>query len=99
MRKLFVAVCFVILGIHLFARGAAQEGSGSNRGAFLSRAGYIIPPEDVKIDNYIAQYDYDYPLPRQGALNVITGTGIKDDNAYIQIGLKGEKRLSRNFHR
>jgi hypothetical protein len=91
MKKLFLAVCFVIVGVNLLAGGAAQEGSGSNRGAFLSRAGYIIPPEDVKIDNYIAQYDYDYPLPQQGALNVITGTGIKDDNAYIQIGLKGKK--------
>jgi hypothetical protein len=91
MKKLFLTVCFVLIGVNLLAAGGAQEGSGSNRGAFLSRAGYIIPPEDVKIDNYIAQYDYDYPLPRQGALNVITGTGIKDDNAYIQIGLKGKK--------
>jgi hypothetical protein len=89
MKKLFLAVNFVIIGVNLFA-GAAQEGSGSNRGTFLTRSGYIIPSEDVKIDNYIAQYDYDYPLPRQGALNVVTGTGIKDGNAYIQIGLKGK---------
>ncbi|MDR0605846.1 MAG: VWA domain-containing protein [Bacteroidales bacterium] len=91
MKKLFLAAYFVIIGVNLFAAGGAQEGSGSNRGAFLSRGGYIIPSQDVKIDNYIAQYDYDYPLPQQGALNVVTGIGIKDDNAYIQIGLKGKK--------
>jgi hypothetical protein len=79
-----------MIGIHLFAGGSA-EGGGSNRGTFLSRGGYIIRPEDIKIENYIAQYDYDYPLPEQGSLNVITGTGIKNDNAYIQIGLKGRK--------
>ncbi|MDR1507003.1 MAG: VWA domain-containing protein [Treponema sp.] len=91
MKKLFFAVCFVVVGVNLLAAAAAQEGSGSNRGAFLASSGYIIPREDVKIDNYIAQYDYDYPLPPQGALNVVTGTGIKGDNAYIQIGLKGKK--------
>ncbi|MDR2632365.1 MAG: VWA domain-containing protein [Treponema sp.] len=77
---------FIILAVNLSAAGG-----GSNRGTFLSRGGYIIRSEDIKIENYIAQYDYDYPLPEQGALNVITGTGIKDDNAYIHIGLKGRK--------
>jgi hypothetical protein len=91
VKKFFFAVIFVIFCVNLLAAGAAQEGSGSNRGAFLSRTGYIIPSGDVKIDNYIAQYDYDYPLPRQGAVNVVTGTGIKDGSAYIQIGLKGKK--------
>jgi hypothetical protein len=42
MKKLFLAAYFVIIGtigVNLLAAGAAQEGSGSNRGAFLSRAG------------------------------------------------------------
>jgi hypothetical protein len=90
MKKLFLAVSFVVIGVNLFA-AASQEGGGSNRGAFLSRGGYIIPARDIIIDNYIAQYDYDYPLPQQGALNVVTRTGVKDDNVYIQIGLKGKK--------
>jgi hypothetical protein len=90
MKRFFLVSCFVIAGVNLFA-GASAEGSGSNRGSFLSRGGYIIRQEDIKIENYIAQYDYDYPLPQQGALNIITGTGVKDDNAYIQIGLKGQK--------
>jgi hypothetical protein len=67
------------------------EGSGSNRGTFLSRGGYIIPAEQVMIDHYIAQYDYNYPLPRQGDLTVTTASGIRDRNVYIQIGLKGKK--------
>jgi hypothetical protein len=90
MKKLLFVSLFVIIGINLFA-GASAEGGGSNRGTFLSRGGYIIRSEDIKIENYIAQYDYDYPLPQQEALNVITGTGIRDDNVYIQIGLKGQK--------
>jgi hypothetical protein len=90
MKRLFLVSWFIIIGINLFAGGSA-EGGGSNRGTFLSRGGYIIRSEDIKIENYIAQYDYDYPLPEQGSLNVITGTGIKDNNAYIQIGLKGKK--------
>jgi Ca-activated chloride channel family protein len=43
------------------------------------------------IDHYIAQYDYNYPLPRQDDLTVTTASGVKDQNAYIQIGLKGRK--------
>ena len=90
MKRLFLISWFIIIGLNLFAGGSA-EGGGSNRGTFLSRGGYIIRSEDIKIENYISQYDYDYPLPEQGSLNVITGTGIKDNNVYIQIGLKGRK--------
>jgi hypothetical protein len=48
MKKLFWVSCFVILGANLFA-GASAEGGGSNRGTFLSRGGYIIRQEDIKI--------------------------------------------------
>jgi hypothetical protein len=82
----------MIIGTYVFAAGSA-EGGGSNRGTFLSRGGYIILPEDIKIENYIAQNDYNYPLPHQDNLNVITAAGLKDENAYIQIGLKGKKTM------
>jgi hypothetical protein len=44
-------------------------------------------PDDIKIEKYIAQNDFDYPLPNTGDLNVISGAGIKDNNAYILMGL------------
>jgi hypothetical protein len=89
-KALFIGFLGVLLIARAFAGGSA-EGSGSNRGTFLTRGGYIIPPEDVKIESYISQNDYNYPLPDQGELRVITGAGTKDDNLYILMGLKGRK--------
>jgi len=84
-----IFITFMVVS-EVFGIGQA-EGSGSNRGTFLSRGGYIIPADQVKIDQYIAQYDYDYPLPAQGDLTVTTAAGIKGDNAYAHMGLKGRK--------
>lgn len=78
------------LHFKLFA-GSAEEGASPNRGTFLSRGGYIIHPDEIKIEQYIARRDYNYPLPEQGDLNVITASGINAENAYILIGLKGKK--------
>jgi hypothetical protein len=41
MKKLVFTVTFAVICVTLLAARAAQEGSGSNRGAFLSRAGAI----------------------------------------------------------
>jgi hypothetical protein len=92
--KIKIVIFMGFLGLYsisgLFA-ASQSEGGGSNRGTFLSRSGYVIPAEDIKIEGYIAQNDYDYPLPGRGDLNVITAAGVKADNAYVQIGLKGKK--------
>lgn len=90
-RSLMVAILLVVSISRLFAGSAAAEGAGSNRGTYLSRAGYIIHPDEIHIEHYIAQRDYDYPLPDSGDLNVITGTGINAENAYILLGLKGHQ--------
>lgn len=92
--KLFLSIAFIVTAATsgVCAGAASQaEGSGSNRGTFLSRSGYIIPAEQVIIDHYIAQYDYNYPLPAEDDLTVTTASGVKGDNVYVQIGLKGKK--------
>jgi hypothetical protein len=86
---LFMLLTFTLPSF-VFAASAA-EGSGTNRGAYLAGSGYIIPARDIRVEHYVAQQDYDYPLPENGDLSVTTGSGIKGDNAYIQIGLKGKK--------
>jgi hypothetical protein len=48
-------------GISVLFAGGASEGGGSNRGTYLSHSGYTILPEDIKIEHYIAQNDFDYP--------------------------------------
>jgi len=54
--KYILAIFLTVLAVsEVFGVGQA-EGSGSNRGTFLSRGGYIIPADQVKIDQYIAQY-------------------------------------------
>lgn len=88
LLTMMVLAVFSISG--LFA-GGASEGAGSNRGTYLSRGGYVIMPDDIKIEHYIAQNDFDYPLPDTGDFNVITGAGMEEDNAYILMGLKGRK--------
>ena len=88
--RLFIIIFALVIIPQTFGVGQS-EGSGSNRGTYLTRGGYIIPAEQVKIDQYIAQYDYDYPLPSQGDLTVTTASGIKDGSVYAQIGLKGNK--------
>jgi hypothetical protein len=92
MKTKIAAVVFVGLVFVSESFCASQaEGSGSNRGTFLSRGGYIIPAEQVMVDHYIAQYDYNYPPPRQEDLTVTAAAGIKGQNAYVQIGLKGRR--------
>lgn len=58
---------------------------------YLAQSGYIIPTEDILIDHYISQYDYDYPAALSKPLSVITTTGNKNGTIYAQIGIKGKK--------
>ena len=90
-KTVFLIILVVVWSAAAFAAGTAAEGASSNRGAYLSSGGYIIHPNEVKIEQYIAQQDYDYPLPRIGDLNVVTASGLKADRGYILIGLKGRK--------
>ena len=89
LQKKLLIILMTLSGIYAYAAGA--EGGGSNRGTYLSRSGYIIHPDDIIIENYLSQYDYEYPVPDKGEVSVITESGIKDETGYILIGLKGVK--------
>ena len=81
-KVLLIAFLCVVSVSKLFG-GAAQEGASTTRGTFLSRGGYIIHPDEIQIDQYIARQDYNYPLPEQGDLNVITASGINADSTFF----------------
>jgi Ca-activated chloride channel family protein len=84
--------CFIfwlLLPVLLFS----QEPDNSDINSYLTEQGYIIPPDEVKIENFITQVDYDYPLPLRDPINVITAADIKGNTAYMQIGLRGRKTV------
>lgn len=89
---LAVAVPFVS-----FAAGEAEAGAGSQRGTYLAEQGYVIPPEEVVIESYIASVDYDYALPEEGPLGVYVYSGNRTvapegGIEYVHVGLKGQYR-------
>ena len=90
-RTLVVAILFAVSAAAIVAGASAAEGASQNRGTYLSRGGYIVHPDEIKVEQYIAQRDYDYPLPEFDDLNVITASGINGENAYVLVGLKGKK--------
>jgi Ca-activated chloride channel family protein len=89
MRNIIFIGLFIPLSV--FAGGSSEGAASATRGSYLSELGYIIQPDEIRIDSYISQTDYDYPLPDGEPLNVITAADFKNGNAYIQIGLKGRK--------
>ncbi|MHC6202516.1 vWA domain-containing protein [Breznakiellaceae bacterium SP9] len=96
MTKFRYSVLFVVIGLFfppamVAAGGQQQAGASANRGNYLSGMGYIVQPKEIFIDSYIAQVDYDYPLPDRDPINIITAADIKGDTAYLQIGLKARK--------
>ena len=50
MKALLVAILGVVSIAQLLASGSAAEGIGSNRGTYLSRAGYIVDPGEIMIE-------------------------------------------------
>jgi len=89
---------FLMLSVGVFAGAtpsADAAAAGSSRGEYLAEHGYIVPPDEVKIDQYIASIDYGYPIPESGiGVYVYTGnrtispTGGRE---LVHIGVKGSK--------
>ena len=77
------------------AEEAASAGSAS-RGIYLAGLGVIIPPDEVHINSYIAQIDYEYPDPA-GDLGVTLYSGqhqisSRGQEGVLHIGLQGARR-------
>ncbi|MDR2110040.1 MAG: VWA domain-containing protein, partial [Spirochaetaceae bacterium] len=86
--RIFIALFFPV---SVFAAGSSEGAASSTRGSYLSELGYIIQPDEIRIDSYISQIDYNYPSPDGEPVNVITAADYKNGSAYIQIGLMGRK--------
>lgn len=88
--KQLILILLCCSTFYLYSNNVAEAG-GSNRGTFLSRGGYVIHPDDIFIESYIAQYDYEYPLPVEDEINLQVDVDVLEHNGYIQLGLKGQK--------
>lgn len=92
IRKPLICMLMVCLFVYAaFGAGNKEAASSSNRGRYLSDLGYIVPPEEILIESYISQVDYDYPLPSEESIGMYINTDTKDSLSYVQIGLKGQK--------
>jgi Mg-chelatase subunit ChlD len=81
----------LLVPLSVFAAGSSEGAASSTRGTYLSELGYIVGPDEIRIDSYISQIDYNYPEPDGNPINVITAADFRNGNAYIQVGLKARK--------
>jgi hypothetical protein len=98
MKKLSLVVTAVLLVVPLavIAAGGKEEAAASaQRGKYLAGQGIIVPPEEVRIDSYIAQINYHYPAPAED-LGVTLYAGhhqvwTSGQEEVIQIGIQGRE--------
>ena len=96
MKYLF-PVLILCLSVQMLIAGGQQEGAASStHGKYLAGQGIIVPPEDIRINGYIAQLDYDYPTPTDDELNILLYHGNRQlsnigQNEILQIGIKAAK--------
>ncbi|MDR0590061.1 MAG: VWA domain-containing protein [Spirochaetaceae bacterium] len=89
--KIFFIIAGILLPSILGASGISQAIFSEDYDAPLGGLDYVLTPHEVWLDEYIAQADYNYSLPKSGPFNVIPLTDIRDSTAYLMIGLKGKK--------
>lgn len=89
----------VLLGLIVgqsFAGGAAESAASSSRGRYLAGQGVIIPPEEVRVDSFVASIDYHYPDPA-----VDVGVTLRSGNqqystrgqeGVLHIGIQGARK-------
>lgn len=75
----------------LYAAGKKESTTSSDRAMYLSGQGYITPANEIEIDAYISQEDYDYPLPIDTPVNFVVDAEQKGELSYLQIGMKAQK--------
>ena len=92
MKKLILTLIIATLSFCLvFAGGKKDSATSSDRAMYLSNQGYITPANEIEIDAYLSQVDYDYPLPENAAVNFILDAEQKGELAYLQLGMKAQK--------
>ncbi len=99
MRKTCLAAVLLGLGavVAAFAGGMAESAaSSSGRGSYLAGQGVIIPPEEVRVDSYIASIDYHYPDP-SGDVGITLRQGnqqysVGGQEGVLHIGIQGARK-------
>jgi Mg-chelatase subunit ChlD len=98
IKKTFIS-CILIIGILSILASLAWSSSAkeesADRGKYVAEQGKIIPPEEIHIDSYIAQIDYQYPNP-ETEVGVTLHAGhrqvsIHGQEEVIQIGIQGRR--------
>lgn len=96
MKRLVVVIILAFTCLSVWAAGSKEaSASSAGRGRYLAGRGVIIPPEEVKIDSYVAAVNYQYPNP-QDLVGVQLYTGHKQVSAegqeeVIQIGIQARE--------
>ncbi len=84
----YLSVCCVFC---IFASGMKDSATSSDRAMYLSEQGYITPANQIDIESYLAQVDYEYPLPKESPVGFTLDAESKGELAYVQLGMKGQK--------
>jgi hypothetical protein len=53
----------------------------------------VIPPQAIRIDEYIARGAYDYPLQEEGPIQGFPAADMQDTTGYLQLGLRARHDL------
>ena len=91
MKKFFIIIIVMVFTYSLYAMAAKESTTSSDRAIYLSGQGYITPADEIEIDAYIAQEDYDYPLPVDSPVNFVVDAEQIGELAYLQVGMKAQK--------
>ena len=96
MKKIISVLVILMTAQILFSSGQQEGAASSTHGKYLAGNGIIIPPDDIHVNGYIAQLDYNYRLPETGDFAVYTYNGHNQisntgQNETLQIGIKANK--------
>lgn len=98
MKRILCLILFCLLVLEsIYSNGGSEAAAASEgRGRYLAGEGLIIPPEEVIVDSYIAQVDYQYPAPiNEVGLSLFTANrqiSNQGQDSILQIGIQGQTR-------
>lgn len=98
MKRLYFITIMSLLICSIASASGQEEGAASaTHGKYLAGQGIIVPPDDIRINGYIAQIDYNYPVPENDDFNIFLYHGNrqlsqKGQNEIIHIGIKAAKK-------
>jgi Ca-activated chloride channel family protein len=96
MKRFTCVLVLAFFCIACWAGGSKEAASSSSgRGSYLAGKGIIIPPEEVKVESYIAAINYQYPKP-ETRVGVSLYTGHKQVSSQgqgevIQVGIQARE--------